>query len=157
MWNRNYKRLLGLLILVQCTLASCTGGYVTKNGLFEDGHQQLKEALVGKWRVVRQEGAFLGEEKYMFYQSKKDLKLEVNGLETEIERFDSQDGLSFTFQYDNVNDERILVVGQFRSFDMKILMIIEEPDFNSPKSLQASLTMENRPMSGELLVVRMGN
>ena len=157
MWNRNYKGLLGLLVLVQCTLASCTGGYVTKNGLFEDGHRQLKEALVGKWRIVRQEGDILGEEKYVFYQSKKALKLEVNGVETEIERFDSADGLSFTFQYNNEDNERILVVGQFRSFAMKVLMIMEEPDAKRLGSLQASLTMENRPMSGELLVVRMGN
>lgn len=127
-----------MLCLTQLWLVGCAGGHVSGNGIFENGHKELKESLVGSWRVISNEAELVGEELYTFYMDEKNkrVRLKVEGKEAVITSFDSIDGLAFTFEYLDAQGDRVLVVGQFKSTARKSLMMMREP----VSSLKASLS-----------------
>ncbi len=146
-----------LILLVQLALTSCSGGFVSQNGLFEDGHKELKNSLVGSWRIVKTDGELIGEELYEFFKEDKEVSLKVNGVERTIERFDSSDGLSFTFEYKSGEEQKVFVVGQFRSTAKKVLMLMEEPMGLVAGRMHTSLTLEKRSKQAETVVAKSGN
>ena len=154
---KNVINSIALVLLVQLALTNCSGGYVSQNGIFEKGHKELKESLVGSWRIVKTDGELIGEELYEFFKEEKGVSLKVNGVEREIERFDSSDGLSFTFEYVNGDEMKVFVVGQFRSSAKKVLMLIEEPTGLASGGLHSSLTLERRSKQTETVVAKSGN
>lgn len=148
---------LALVLLVQLALTNCSGGHMANNGIFEKGHKELKEALVGSWRIVKTDGELIGEELYEFFKEEKEVSLKVNGVERAIERFDSSDGLSFTFEYVNGDEKKVFVVGQFKSSARSVLMLIEEPTDLESGGLHSSLTLERRSKQTETVVAKSGN
>ena len=148
---------LSLVLAMQWSLSSCSGGFVSQNGIFENGHKELKETLVGSWRIVKTDGELIGEEWYEFYKDEKEIGLKVNGVERKIERFDSEGGLSFTFEYLNGENAKVFVVGQFRSSARRTLTLIEEPMGAEMGGLYSSLTLERRLKQAETVVAQSGN
>lgn len=128
-----------IAILVQMSLYNCAGGHVSDNGLFQSGHKELKNSLLGSWVVSNSDKDLLGEEFFSFSNGDKSLMLEVNGIEKQIERFDSADGLSFSFEYLDDQGERIYVLGQFKSFAKQSLVLMQE---NSSIRSSGSLWLE---------------
>jgi len=157
MCARKVLTMMSLVLIATWTLSSCSGGFVSQNGIFENGHKELKESLVGSWRIVKTDGGLIGEEMYEFYQGAKEVALKVNGVEREIKRFDSSDGQSFTFEYLDSNKEKVFVVGQFRSSAKKVLMLLEEPTNSKRLGLHTSLTLERRTIQTETIVAKSGN
>ena len=121
--------------LVMLSLMNCAGGYATDNGIFENDHKELKEALVGSWHIVNPEVEVAGTEMYEFYREKKEVKLKVLGNHAEIQRFDSPDGLSFTFEYAFAEGEPVHVVGQFKSGLRNELVCMQELPTELPDSM----------------------
>ena len=146
-----------LALVMVWSLSSCSGGFVSQNGIFENGHKELKESLDGSWRIVKTDGGLIGEELYEFYKDAKDVSLKVNGVEREIERFDSSDGQSFTFEYQNGEAQRVFVVGQFKSSAKRVLTLLEEPMNVGKEGRLASLTLERRTKQTETVVAQSGN
>jgi hypothetical protein len=112
-------RNLSLILSVVCM--SCAGGNVSHNGLFENDHKELKESLVGSWGT-----ADAGPELYAFYKEGKAVKLRVRGVKTKMERFDSPDGLTFSFEYRDQSDHVVFVLGQFKSYQRQAFIAVEE-------------------------------
>ncbi|GAB5525964.1 MAG: hypothetical protein Roseis2KO_38360 [Roseivirga sp.] len=116
---------------------SCAGGHVSQNGLFEKDHKELKESLVGSWQILNTQQGVSGQEMYQFYKDDKKVKLKVMGVEREMERFDSIDGITFSFEYKIEEDKKIYVLGQFKSYQRKELLAMQE----LPDGLHQSLSM----------------
>lgn len=138
------SKLVCLSVLCSMIFMSCAGGNVSQNGLFENDHKELKESLIGSWQIVNQEYDVAGQEMYEFYQDAKKVKLKVMGVEREMERFDSSDGLTFSFEYNNEEAKKIYVLGQFKSYERRELVAMQE----LPASLAESLSvirLEKRP------------
>lgn len=148
---------IGIGLVIQLTLISCSGGFVSQNGIFENGHKELKESLVGSWRIVKIEGEIVGEELYEFYKQDKDVALKVNGVERAIDRFDSSNGLSFTFEYLNGEGGRVFVAGQFKTAAKKSLILLEEPTGFSMERLHTAITLERRSKEVARVVASSGN
>ncbi len=148
---------VGIILIVQLTLMSCSGGFVSQNGIFEDGHKELKESLIGSWRIMKMEGEIVGQELYEFYREDKAVALKVNGMERSIERFDSTDGLSFTFEYLNGEGGRVFVAGQFKTAAKQSLVLLEEPASISTQRLYTTITLERRSKHSERVVASSGN
>ncbi len=126
-----------IVVLTQVWFVSCAGGHVSENGIFQDGHKELKSSLVGSWRMVNPDYEVVGEELYTFYTEDKKVKLKVEGKERKMERFDSPDGLSFSFEYLDDQGERIYVAGQFKSAARESLVLYREPMSGMSASLSA--------------------
>lgn len=135
--ERKISALIYLSLVLSTALMSCAGGHVSQNGLFEKDHKDLKESLVGSWQILDKQGEGAGQEMYQFYKDEKKVKLRVLGVEREIERFDSADGITFSFEYKIEEDKRIYVLGQFKSYQRKELLAMEE----LPGGLHQSLSM----------------
>lgn len=128
-----------VIIFTQTWLVSCAGGHVSENGIFQNGHRELKNSLVGSWRMINPAAELLGEESYTFYKENKDVRLKVMGKERAMERFDSSDGLSFSFEYTDDLGEKIYVLGQFKSSAKQSLMLMREPEDRLKASLSSIL------------------
>lgn len=135
--ERKISALIYLSLVLSTALMSCAGGHVSQNGLFEKDHKELKESLVGSWQILDEQHEGFGQEMYQFYKDDKKVKLRVMGVEREMERFDSTDGITFSFEYKIEEDKRIFVLGQFRSYQRKELLAVQE----LPDGLQQSLSM----------------
>lgn len=133
------------IILTQAWLVSCAGGHVSENGIFQHGHKELKSSLVGSWRIINPDYELMGEEQYTFYEEDKKVKLKVKGKEREMERFDSSNGLSFSFEYLNEAGERIYVTGQFKSSARESLILYREPLGTVSASLSSLLLQRSKP------------
>jgi len=129
---------------------SCAGGHVSQNGLFQKDHKELKESLVGIWQVAN-----AGRDVYEFYKEGNDVKLKVLGVATEMERFDSTDGLTFSFEYKNASGETTFVLGQFKSYQRLEFLAIEE----SPASqkAQSMLSLEKKVKTQVVIVEGVGS
>ncbi|MCE7993900.1 MAG: hypothetical protein HEP71_18070 [Roseivirga sp.] len=138
--ERKISTLIYLSLVFSMALMSCAGGHVSQNGLFEKDHKELKESLVGSWQVLDRQYGEQGQEIYEFYRDDKKVKLRVLGIEREIERFDSADGITFSFEYKIEEGKKIYVLGQFKSYQKKELLAMEE----LPDGLQKSLSMVKR-------------
>lgn len=138
--ERKISTLIYLSLVFSVVLTSCAGGHVSQNGLFERDHKELKESLVGSWQVPDRQNADGGQEVYEFYKDDKKVKLRVLGIEREIERFDSADGITFSFEYKIEENKKIYVLGQFKSYQRKELLAMEE----LPDGLHKSLSMIKR-------------
>lgn len=124
---------LGLVLSI--VFMSCAGGHVSQNGLFENDHKELKESLVGSWQIMNAEYEISGQEMYEFYKEDKKVKVKVLGVSREMERFDSSDGLTFSFEYKNGEGKMIFVLGQFKSYDRQELIAMQELPPSMPGSL----------------------
>ncbi|GAB5527234.1 MAG: hypothetical protein Roseis2KO_51060 [Roseivirga sp.] len=133
------------IILTQTWLVSCAGGHVSENGIFQHGHKELKSSLVGSWRIINPDYELMGEEQFTFYEEDKKVKLKVKGKEREMERFDSSDGLSFSFEYRNDAGERIYVAGQFKSSAKESLILFQEPLGTVSTNLSSLLLQRSKP------------
>lgn len=133
---------IGLGILVLFLATSCSGGYVTRNGLLQDGHKELKASLVGDWRVIDKDFSVPGPIVYEFYKGEKGkFGLKVNGEEAVMERFDSVDGLSFTFHFKDKDQEENYVYGHFKSYAKSELIIYQGKTSDSNmKQVEASVS-----------------
>ncbi|MCE7990401.1 MAG: hypothetical protein HEP71_00420 [Roseivirga sp.] len=146
MKQKKQKIVWGVMVLLtQIWLMSCAGGHVSENGIFQDGHKELKSSLVGSWRIINPNYELMGEELYTFYAENKKVKLKVKGKERKMERFDSSDGLSFSFEYLNDLGERIYVAGQFKSSAKEALVLLQEPMSSMPVSLNSLLLQRGTP------------
>lgn len=134
-----------MIVFTQIWFASCAGGHVSENGIFQDGHKELKSSLVGSWRMVNPDYEVVGEELYTFYTEDRKVKLKVEGKERKMERFDSPDGLSFSFEYVDNEGERIYVAGQFKSASRESLVLYREPMTGLSVSLSAIHLQRGRP------------
>lgn len=134
-----------MILLTQVWLMSCAGGHVSENGIFQDGHKELKSSLVGSWRIINPNYELMGEELYTFYAENKKVRLKVKGEERKMERFDSPDGLSFSFEYLNELGERVYVAGQFKSSAKESLVLLQEPVSSMPTSLNSLLLQRGAP------------
>ncbi len=135
--------LIGIGFLILFLAASCADGYVTQNGFLEKGHKELKESLVGDWRVIDKDLKIPGSIVYEFFKGDKGkLKLKINGEEASIERFDSVDGLSFTFHFTDGAKNSNYVYGQFKSYAKKELIVYQGSNSNSKQlsHIEASAT-----------------
>ena len=149
--------IVALIIVTQCWSTSCSGGYVTQNGIFENGHKELKESLIGSWRIMNPDASLVGEQVYEFCKNSRNIQLKVNGVIRKMERFDSTHGLSFTFEYLNDVMERVYVVGQFKSYARNVLLIVEGHGSININSLQSQVMLEKGMGSTESVVVSNGN
>lgn len=138
--ERKISTLIYLSLVFSVILTSCAGGNVSQNGLFERDHKELKESLVGSWQMLDKQNGVDGQEMYEFYKDDKKVKLRVLGIEREIERFDSADGVTFSFEYKIEENKKIYVLGQFKSYERKELLAMEE----LPDGLHKSLSMIKR-------------
>lgn len=145
--KKGRKKLINvvLVLLAQVWLFSCSGGHVTQNGLFQHGHKELKSSLIGSWRIINPGYELMGEELYTFYAENNKVKLKVKGKETEMERFDSSNGLSFSFEFLDDKKERVYVVGQFKSNAKQSLVLLQEPMSSMPVNLSSVFLEKGRP------------
>ncbi len=129
--------LIYLTLMLAMVLSSCAGGDISQNGIFEKDHKDLKQSLVGSWQLVDQGSKVPGPEMYEFYKENKKVKLRVRGVEREMERFFSADGVTFSFEYKIEDNKKIYVLGQFRSYERKELLATQE----MPDGMHLSLSM----------------
>ena len=137
--------------LVMMSLMNCAGGFVSNNGIFENDYKALKEALVGSWQIVNPEYEVAGKEMYEFYREKKEVKLKVLGETAEIQRFDSPDGLSFTLEYAMADGKPTHVIGQFKSYERKNLVCMQEVPAGLPESLSV-IRLEKRAKAEQSVI-----
>lgn len=149
--GRNILTVMGMNLVLIFTLMNCAGGHVSQNGIFENDHRELKEALVGSWQIINPGVEVAGREMYEFYREERKVKLKVLGEEVAVERFDSPDGLSFTFEYKLADDKPIYVVGQFKSYQRKELVCMQELPSVLPESLSV-IRLEKRPKAQATVV-----
>ena len=136
--------------------SGCSGEIVTHAGLFENDHKELKQALLGSWQIVNTEYDVAGQEMYEFYHDQKNrVKLKVMGMEAAIQNFDSPDGLDFTFEYVIKDKAPVYVVGQFKSYERKVLVCLQEPEESMPSSLSViNLEKRQKPKTEVVAVVK---
>jgi hypothetical protein len=135
--ERKTTVMAGLGLVFSIVFMSCAGGHVSQNGLFENDHRELKESLLGSWQIMNAEYEIAGQEMYEFYKEDKKVKVKILGVNREMERFDSPDGLTFSFEYKNEEGKTIFVLGQFKSYDREELIAMQE----LPPSLPGSLSV----------------
>ena len=154
--KKQANKLFGVLMLCvfQLWLVGCAGGHVSGNGIFENGHKELKESLVGSWRVINPNAELVGEELYTFYMDEKNkrVRLKVEGEERVMTSFDSIDGLAFTFEYLDAKGDRVLVVGQFKSIARESLMMLREPVSKLKASLGGTVSLQKRQAETKTVV-----
>ena len=158
--QKQAKRSIGVLLLfvTQFWLVSCAGGHVSGNGIFENGHKELKESLVGSWRVINPEKTLVGDELYTFYMDEKNkrIRLKVEGKERVMTTFDSLDGLSFSFEYVDGEGDRVFVVGQFKSSLRESLVMMREPVSKLKASMGGSISLQKRQTETKTVVASTG-
>lgn len=141
----------GLSLIVSLVFVSCAGGHVSDNGIFQNDHKELKESLVGSWKITNEGSEAAGREMYEFYKEDKQMQLKVLGQPVTMERFDSPDGLSFTFEYLPADGKVVHVVGQFKSYQRKDLVCMQE--LPAPLSEMLSVIRLQKDMNAQAKAV----
>jgi hypothetical protein len=133
---KKIKNIISLsLTVVIFSLSSCQQSLVTDSGLFEKESRVLEESLIGAWALVNDSLEYQVVYEFVKGDNRK-VKLLVRGEEIEMTEFRSNGGDQFSFEYLE-DDFKVLVVAQFKSYDRKTLLCIQEPG----DALQSSKSM----------------